>query len=228
MNTHDHSHHHLGHTLFIIGIFLALFIMTLFAPANNLVGRAIGVEPIIDLSNQARSQHDQPPLTPHTLLMTAAQQKAEDMVKKRYFAHFAPDNKTPWDFFKDAGYSYQVAGENLAITNEDEAAVIKGWLNSPTHKENLLSSQYRDIGIGVASYGDYQGNKNTIVVVALYGTQAQQLGVTGTEPTNPAGTVAALRPALVGNKLYALGGIAVALIIAGAALEIRHIKRHTI
>ncbi len=117
-----------------------LFMMTLFAPVNNFVSRAIGVEPIIDLSNQARGQYDQPPLTPHTLLMTAAQQKAEDMARKRYFAHFSPDNKTPWDFFKDAGYAYQVAGENLAITNEDETAVIKGWLNSPTHKENLLSS----------------------------------------------------------------------------------------
>lgn len=225
MNTHEHSHHHLGHTLFIVGVFLALFMMTLFAPVNIIVSRAINVEPVIDLSNQARGQYDRAPLTPNTLLMTAAQQKAEDMVAKRYFAHFSPENKSPWDFFKEAGYSYKVAGENLAITNEDEAAVIKGWLNSPTHKENLLSSQYKDIGIGVANYGDYQGHKNTIVVVALYGTEATGLAVSGTEPTNPAGTVAALRPAIVGSKLYALGGIATALILAGAALEIRHIKR---
>ena len=201
--------------------------MTVLAPVNNFVSRAIGVEPIIELSNQARSQFDQPPLAPNTLLMSAAQQKAEDMVSKRYFAHFSPDNTSPWDFFKQVGYTYQVAGENLAITNEDETAVIQGWLNSPTHKENLLSTKYRDIGIGIANYGDYQGNKNTIVIVALYGTLASPLSVTGTEPTNPAGTVAALRPAIVGNKLYGLAGIAAALIIAGAALEIRHIRRRT-
>jgi len=227
MYTHPHSHHHIGHTLFIVGTFLLLFIMTIFAPLNNITSQAIGVEPIVKLSNEARSRYDQPALQPSSLLMSAAQQKAEDMVAKRYFAHFSPDNKSPWDFFKEAGYTYKVAGENLAITNEDEAAVIAGWLNSPTHKENLLSNQYTDIGIGVATYGEYQGNKNTIVVVALYGSQAPQLSVTGTEPTNPAGTVAALRPAIVGNKLYTLGGIAAALIIAGAALEVRHIRRHS-
>lgn len=205
-----------------------LFLMTILAPINSFVSRAISVEPLIALTNQARNQFDQPPLTPNTLLMSAAQQKAEDMVSKRYFAHFSPENVSPWDFFKQVGYTYQVAGENLAITNEDETAVMQGWLNSPTHKENVLGSKYRDIGIGIASYGDYQGNKNTIVIVALYGTLASSLSVTGTEPTNPAGTIAALRPAVVGNRLVMLGGIGIALIIAGAALEIRHIRRQSV
>jgi hypothetical protein len=225
MQQHPHSHHTIGHSLYTAGAFLLLFIVTLFSPLNASLSYAIGAENILTLSNQVRDQNGKTELTTNSVLMSAAQAKAEHMVANRYFAHFSPDGKTPWDFFNEAGYTYEVAGENLAITNEDDQAVITGWMNSPTHRENLLSSDYSDIGIGIAKYGDYQGNKNTTIIVALYGTQKTPLAVTGSEPTNPAGTIAALKPALIGEKLYAASGLALALIIAGAALEIRHIKR---
>lgn len=207
---------------------MLLFTVTLWSPINTKSSFAIGADTVLQLSNQARSEHSIQALTPNTTLMSAAQAKAEDMAANHYFAHFSPSGKTPWDFFKEAGYSYRVAGENLAITNENEQAVINGWLNSPTHRENLLSNQYGDIGIGIARFGDYQGNKNTTVIVALYGSSIPKLAVTGTEPTNPAGTVAVLKPALIGSKLYIATAVAIALIFAGAALEIRHIRRHQV
>lgn len=230
MEQHPHSHHTLGHSLYTVGAFLLVFIITLFSPLNASLSYAIGADTILTMTNQTREQNGKDALTPNSLLMSAAQSKAEHMVANKYFAHFSPDGKTPWDFFKEAGYTYKVAGENLAITNEDDQAVISGWMNSPTHRENLLSEEYQNIGIGIAKYGDYQGNKNTTVIVALYGTEKAPLAVTGSEPTNPAGTVAALKPALLGEKLYAASGLAIALIVAGAALEIRHIKKqkHTL
>jgi hypothetical protein len=230
MDQHTHSHHTIGHSLYTIGAFLLFFIITIFSPLNVSISYAIGADTLLTLTNQTRERNGQESLSPNSLLMSAAQAKAEHMVTNKYFAHFSPDGKTPWDFFKEAGYTYEVAGENLAITNEDDQAVIAGWMNSPTHRENLLSKAYQNIGIGIAKYGDYQGNKNTTVIVALYGTEKAPLAVTGSEPTNPAGTVAALKPALLGEKLYAASGLAIALIIAGAALEIRHIKRqkHTL
>jgi hypothetical protein len=225
MEQHPHSHHTIGHSLYTVGAFLLLFILTLFSPLNASLSYAIGADTILSMSNEVRKQNGEAALTPNSTLMSAAQAKAEHMVANKYFAHFSPDGKIPWDFFKEAGYTYKVAGENLAITNEDDQEVITGWMNSPTHRENLLSSEYSDIGIGIAKYGDYQGNKNTTVIVALYGSEQAPLAVTGAEPTNPAGTIAALKPALIGEKLYAASGLAIALIIAGAALEIRHIKK---
>ncbi|MCA9345210.1 hypothetical protein KC871_01140 [Candidatus Saccharibacteria bacterium] len=228
MQYHYSNHHTLGHSLYTLGAFLLLFAVTLFTPLNLQASYAIGADTIITLSNQARQQNGVRELSTNSQLMSAAQAKAEHMVQNQYFAHFAPDGKTPWDFFKEAGYSYKVAGENLAITNEDDAAVVKGWLNSPTHRENLLSTQYNELGIGIARYGDYQGSKNTTVVVALYGAALPQLSVGEPQPTNPAGTIAVLQPAMFGTKAYAVIGVAISLIIAGALLEIRHIRRRNI
>jgi hypothetical protein len=115
----------------------------------------------------------------------------------------------------------------LAITNESEDRVIEGWLNSPTHRENLLSSDYHDFGIGVAYYGDYEKHKNTTVIVAFYGHSKPALLVTGTEPTAPAGTVAALQGSTIaGLNPGLLIAISIALILGGLGLEIRHIRRH--
>ena len=195
------------------------------APVNSIRSFAFGADSLVKQSNAIREQFNADPLNANPQLMSAAQAKAEHMAKNRYFAHFAPDGTTPWQFFKEQGYSYKIAGENLAITNEDEDAVIKGWLESPTHKENLINTAYSDIGIGIANYGDYQNNKDTTVIVAFYGTANSPLLVTGTEPTNPAGTVAALRPTIYDTKMYSLITLGIALVAGGIILESRHIRR---
>lgn len=233
MTVRTHSLHSVGHTLFSIGALVIVFSCIVMSPVNSARSLALNARPIIDLTNQTRERLDKPGLEINYALMSAAQAKAEHMVKNRYFAHFAPDGTSPWNFMTNASYSYEVAGENLAITNEDESAVITGWLNSPTHKENMLSTSYSHIGIGIASYGDYQGNKNTTVIVAMYGAPKRSSAMTAVagsvdrQTTNPAGTIAVLKPSLFGNDygVY-IGLIGAALLVAGAALELRHIHAH--
>lgn len=239
VNQHS-SHHHIGHSLFTIGALMLLFTMTLMTPFNFIFSKAIGAGEIITLSNEARLRLDSDELGINSTLMNAAQIKAEDMAAKQYFAHYGPDGTAPWKFFKDSGYTYEIAGENLAITNQNEASVIEGWLNSPAHRDNLLNNKYQDIGIGVAHYGKYKEYKNTTVIVAFYGTRASAptTAVAGAQEstpptigdskeTNPAGTVDALGTSLssrVSPDLLIIT-IAVALILSGAMLELRHISR---
>lgn len=218
------QHLHVSHGLLVIGAGFLIASITLFSPHNGFISRAIGTEAIVAMTNESRSLHNQPPLSVNSQLTNAAQQKAEDMVNERYFAHFSPTNKSPWDFFIESGYSYAVAGENLAITNEDELAVISGWINSPTHKENMLNGQYRDIGIGIANYGTYQNYANTTVVVAMYGSPASPLVISGTEPTNPAGAMTLLSHATPSATVYVAISTAFAFIMAGIALELRHLR----
>ena len=194
-------------------------------PVNNGKGEAFGVSDIVSGSNQARTLRNKQAYNPNAQLMSAAQMKAEDMVKGHFFAHTAPDGTVAWDYFKKVGYHYDIAGENLAITNETSSAVIDGWLNSPTHRDNLLNDEYTDIGIGMANFGDYQGHKNTVVIVAFYGRPnaagTQVLSAT----TNPAGGTTNLKPSVLPVSPYIIGGIAAILIIAGVLLELRHIHR---
>lgn len=207
-----------------MGAFLLLLVATVLMPVSNLTTAAFGVSEIIDGSNQARAQFNKPAFVANPLLMSAAQMKAEDMAKQQFFAHTAPDGTVAWDYFKKVGYGYSVAGENLAITNQDANAVIQGWLNSPTHRDNLLSTEYSDLGIGMATFGDYQGHKNTVVIVAFYGKRASGTQ-TAAAPTNPAGGTTNLKPNLLPFS-PALGiSLAASLILAGIAFEFYHIRR---
>ena len=216
------KHHRFGHILFMLGVFILLIGVTVMTPLNNGITKAFGVSDIIRLSNQARDQLNHKPLATNTKLMNAAQLKAEDMAKQQYFAHTAPDGTVAWDYFKKVDYSYEVAGENLAITNETADAVINGWLNSPTHRENLLSNQYTDFGIGMSTFGDYQGHNNTVVIVALYGRQASVQEPTAF--TNPAGSTTAFKPRIPNIPTAVITSIASLLIIVGVVLELRHIQ----
>lgn len=223
MSTPQHSPLHMGHAFHALGLFILIMVATVLMPLNTGLTRAFGTSDIVELSNQARQQLGQPPLSSNTQLTSAAQAKAEDMAKKRYFQHIAPDGTTPWYFFEQSGYSYSLAGENLAITNESADAVIEGWLNSPTHRENLLNSQYGDMGIGVANFGAYQGHKDVVVVVAFYGSRTGAQNPTAL--TTPAGTTAALKPRILDVPPSVLIAVAGVLILVGVLLEIRHIRR---
>ena len=120
------------------------------------------------LANQTRQSLGLGVLTDNPQLDQAAREKAEDMVKNGYFAHTSPTGITPWHWFKSAGYTYKYAGENLAIGFFDSTEVFNAWMNSPSHKENLLNPNYKEVGTAVL--GGFGGN-NTIVVVQLFGSQ---------------------------------------------------------
>jgi hypothetical protein len=106
----------------------------------------------------------------NTVLDTAAKLKAEDMAKNEYFSHFSPTGVSPWHWFDQAGYVYAHAGENLAIHFTDSSEVVEAWMDSPTHRQNIVNSLYTEIGVGTAK-GKFDGY-DTVYVVQLFGTPA--------------------------------------------------------
>jgi len=141
---------------------------------------------LVDLTNTDRASQNLGTLTVNPELTAAAQAKADDMAAKGYFAHTSPDGKTSWYWFKEAGYSFTYAGENLAVDFTDSDAVENAWMNSPTHRANILNGHYTEIGIASAE-GTYEGH-HTIFVVQMFGAPAH--ASTGTvvaeNPTAPA------------------------------------------
>lgn len=130
----------------------------------------ITADEIVLIINKKRLENGLPELTVNQSLSLAAQQKAADMIAKNYWAHTSPDGITPWHFFKNVNYHYLYAGENLARDFIDSDSVVKAWLNSPTHRDNLLSGRYRETGVAVVN-DVFQGQPTTLVV-QLFGTQA--------------------------------------------------------
>ncbi len=147
-----------------IAFFVQIFIV--FDKTKFLASVLPGV--LTTLTNKERAENDAPPLVENELLKKAAQEKAEDMATKGYFAHTSPDGKTPWYWFDQVGYKYIYAGENLAVNFFESDDVAQAWMNSPTHRQNIVKKNYTEIGIGVAN-GTYKG-RSTVFVAQLFGT----------------------------------------------------------
>ena len=151
--------------VFVIeGLFLAHTLLIL--PTNNFFA-AIFATVLVDETNQSRMTQNLGKLASNPALERAAQMKADDMAAKSYFAHNAPDGKTPWYWFDQAGYDYAAAGENLAVNFTDSKDVTQAWLASPTHRANIMNANYTEIGIASA-HGTYKG-KEAIFVVQEFG-----------------------------------------------------------
>lgn len=125
---------------------------------------------VVSLTNDERSNNSAPPLVRNSTLDDAAKLKAQHMAKNEYFSHFSPKGVSPWHWFDEAGYVYAHAGENLAIHFTDSSEVVDAWMDSPTHKQNIVNGLYTEIGVGTAK-GKYEGY-DTVYVVQLFGTPA--------------------------------------------------------
>ncbi|HOV30081.1 MAG TPA: CAP domain-containing protein [Candidatus Dojkabacteria bacterium] len=149
----------------------------------NTFGSVLGIEQaqastitpenIIALTNAERVNLGLSTLSYNAQLSSAALAKANDMFEKQYWDHFGPNGETPWQFIRGAGYSYIYAGENLAKGFKTSESVVEAWMASPTHKANIVNSNYRDIGVAVVE-GILQG-KQTILVVQMFGTLPGQV-----------------------------------------------------
>lgn len=125
---------------------------------------------LVDLANQDRKEHSLKQLTVNPLLNKAAEKKAADMAAKSYFAHVSPEGVEPWFWLKAVGYKYRAAGENLAVHFDDSEAVNKAWMDSPSHRANIVNSEFTEIGIGTA-VGVFEG-RQTIFVAQFFGLPA--------------------------------------------------------
>jgi len=186
---HEHNNYkskvlHLSSLSFfiVLVIFFQLFITLFHQVKPGVLGFAANINPdtVVSLTNDQRNRDGLSSLTIDPRLNEAAREKAADMFAKDYWAHYAPDGTTPWWFFKNVGYSYTFAGENLARDFGDSGAVLQAWMNSPSHKENLMNPKFENIGVAVVD-GLLNGEETTLVV-QMFGTTSQQTAVLTQEP----------------------------------------------
>jgi uncharacterized YkwD family protein len=108
---------------------------------------------VLELVNIERAKEGLSPLVMDSRLQQVATEKSKDMAISDYFSHTSPNYGSPFDMMKKFGVSYMAAGENIAMGYRTPEEVMDGWMNSPGHKANILSSKYGKIGIGVY-FGD--------------------------------------------------------------------------
>lgn len=149
--------------ILIIVTTLAIRLAPKFFPGVLGYASNISVKDLLNYTNKRREDANVSDLRINAKLTAAAEQKAKDMFKDGYWAHVAPDGKEPWDFILSQNYDYIYAGENLAKNFSTSKEVVTAWYNSPSHKQNLLSANYDEVGFAVVN-GVLNGYETTLVV----------------------------------------------------------------
>jgi uncharacterized protein YkwD len=96
----------------------------------------------------------------NTPLQNAAWGHASDMASRDYFSHASQDGRNMGQRLEAAGYGASAAAENIAAGQQTVRDVMASWMSSAGHCANILSANYRDIGVACArhsgsTYGRY-------------------------------------------------------------------------
>ncbi|MBM3282933.1 hypothetical protein FJY90_01640 [Candidatus Gottesmanbacteria bacterium] len=179
------SNNYRARTLHHSSIIFYIFTLIIFQAGVNFIKHShprilgyatdIAVERIYSLVNQKRAEANLPPLELSSELSIAATQKAADMLTKNYWAHVSPTGVTPWAFITSSGYNYSYAGENLAKDFNTSREVVEAWMNSPSHRANILKPEYSEIGLAVMD-GTLNGEETTLIV-QHFGTKSTNAAV---------------------------------------------------
>ena len=137
------------------------------------------IEQVVKLTNNERAKAGLPPLKLNNKLVNAAQDHSSDMAQDDFFSHTGADGSSIGDRVKGSGYQYSRTGENIAAGQPTPEAVVRGWMNSPGHRANILNPNYTEIGVGY----EYLENDTGSVNYNHYWTQ-----VFGTPLNNNAGS----------------------------------------
>lgn len=174
----------------VVKILVTIFLFFTYPTPAEL--SAIISQNMISLINQSRTQQGLLPLKENTSLNQYALLKGQDMVKRDYFAHDTPEGKRPWEWINKSNYDYVYAGENLAIDFTSAETVHEAFLNSESHRRNILNPKYLEVGIAVLN-GEMSGHK-TILLVEFFGTQRKDISTLAKKPTE--NKVAQVSPAV--------------------------------
>jgi len=156
----------------IISGFFLLFLLTPSSSAQD--ADNVNAFELINLTNQERTNRHLATLAVNPLLNKAAEKKLADLFKHQYFSHNSPDGTKFSTWVKEVGYSYTIVGENLAMGFGTDEQIIKAWMDSPKHRENILKERYQEIGMAIAK-GKFKGDYVTMVVQYFGATNVYSL-----------------------------------------------------
>jgi len=167
---------------------LATLAVAAFLPANPAgapdARAAAGVTSVsfleIDLMatlNSFRRSRGLRPFRSSPRLHAAAARHSAEMARWGYFEHASPNGAAFWRriaaYYPEAGFRRWTVGENLEYGQPELEAVevLEDWLASPPHRANVVSTRFRDAGIGVvfvaSGAGVFDGLPTTIVTLDL-------------------------------------------------------------
>jgi uncharacterized protein YkwD len=112
---------------------------------------------IFNLINSTRASYGLSQLTPNQMLVDLARLRSSDMVQRGYFSHYTPEGENIKHIFSRYGVTYRNFGENLGNATPASYgtpdAFLNAWMQSPSHRDNMLKGFYSLAGVGVVDGG---------------------------------------------------------------------------
>ncbi|CAB4703771.1 unannotated protein [freshwater metagenome] len=141
-----------------------------------------GLNPaVLNALNDVRAAHNLTPLTLNAELSRAATKHSQEMLVRGYFSHNSPDGSSYWKriaaWYKQGAYSSWSVGENILFSSPevDATHAVQWWMQSPGHRANILSAEWRQIGIA-AIHADSAGgpfhNAPVTVITTDFGARS--------------------------------------------------------
>lgn len=110
---------------------------------------------LLALTNAERAKQGLNPLVLNDKLSKAADAHCMDMIERGFFNHENPDGQSSFDRLAAAGIEYWFAGENIAAGQKSAASAVRDWMNSETHRQNIINPAFKSIGISVRKGGKH-------------------------------------------------------------------------
>ncbi|MBI2025979.1 MAG: hypothetical protein HYT06_01210 [Candidatus Levybacteria bacterium] len=109
---------------------------------------------MFNLVNEERVKKGLSQLVFSESLAKVGRNHCQDMFLGGYFSHYTPQGLSPFDRMVEGDIPFSYAGENLALAPNADLA-MKGFMQSPGHRANILSVNFGKVGIGVIDGGIY-------------------------------------------------------------------------
>lgn len=105
------------------------------------------INEVYEITNNYRSLVGVSSLTLDSSLVEAANIRAKELSDS--FSHTRPNGSSCFTVLSELGISYGTTGENIAAGYSSSQSVMEGWRSSSGHYQNIISSKFKKIGIGV-------------------------------------------------------------------------------
>lgn len=128
----------------------ALIAVGSFVPALEQCAPPSQQQQVVDIANQRRAEYGLPALRVSSALTSAAQNHSADQARRAKMTHTGSDGSDPGTRIARTGYRAWTWGENVAAGQSNASRVMGSWMNSSGHRANILSSNLREIGVGLA------------------------------------------------------------------------------
>ncbi len=130
----------------------------------------------LDAVNLIRTDRGLVALRPEARLQEAARTHARDLAEHGLRGHEGSDGSSPPERATAAGYPWILVGENVARGYASPSAVVSGWMASPPHRDNILTADYREVGV---AWAEGPSTPNPVWVLVLGRRRAAPEGPPG-------------------------------------------------